>query len=67
RTHLATARYVLLAALNKDLDMHDTTRSIRTSDLAALAQATDATGQVDLTAYQGYRLMKAHQTLERVM
>ncbi|MBL9221034.1 hypothetical protein VB151_19910 [Xanthomonas fragariae] len=47
--------------------MHDTTRSIRTSDLAALAQATDATGQVDLTAYQGYRLMKAHQTLERVM
>ncbi|WP_234408228.1 XVIPCD domain-containing protein, partial [Xanthomonas fragariae] len=50
--------------LNKDLDMHDTTRSIRTSDLAALAQATDATGQVDLTAYQGYRLMKAHQTLD---
>ena len=44
--------------------MNDTTRSTRSSDLAALAQATDATGQVDLSAYQAYRLINAHQTLD---
>lgn len=44
--------------------MNATNRTSRTSDLVSLAQATDATGQVDLGAYQAYRLINAHQTLD---
>ncbi|MGV7183815.1 XVIPCD domain-containing protein [Xanthomonas axonopodis] len=44
--------------------MNDATRQTRSSDIAALSQATDANGQVDLTAYQAYRLIYSHQSVD---
>ncbi len=44
--------------------MSDATRQTRSSDIAALSQATDASGQVDLTAYQAYRLIYANQSVD---
>jgi hypothetical protein len=44
--------------------MNDATRQARTADVVALAQATDAGGHVDLTAYQAYRLIHSHQTMD---
>jgi phosphoribosyl-ATP pyrophosphohydrolase len=44
--------------------MNDATRQTRSADIAALAQATDANGQVDLTAYQAYRLIYSHQSVD---
>ena len=44
--------------------MNDATRQTRSSDIAALSQATDASGQVDLTAYQAYRLIYSHQSVD---
>ncbi|QXG50047.1 MULTISPECIES: hypothetical protein [Pseudomonas syringae group] len=40
--------------------MNDATRQTRSADIAALAQATDTSGNVDLTAYQAYRLIYSH-------
>lgn len=44
--------------------MNDATRQTRSADIAALAQATDASGNVDLTAYQAYRLIYSHQSMD---
>ncbi|MCE4341659.1 XVIPCD domain-containing protein [Xanthomonas hortorum] len=44
--------------------MNDATRQTRSADIAALAQATDANGNVDLTAYQAYRLIYSHQSMD---
>ena len=44
--------------------MNDTTRTPRTADLVALAQATDANGKVDLTAFQAQRLILLHQSID---
>lgn len=44
--------------------MNDATRQTRSADIAALAQATAADGQVDLTAYQAYRLIYSHQSMD---
>lgn len=44
--------------------MNDATRQTRSSDIAALAQATDANGKVDLIAYQAYRLINSHQSVD---
>lgn len=43
--------------------MNDT-HTGRTADLVALAQATDANGHVDLTAYQAQRLILLHQSVD---
>lgn len=44
--------------------MNDATRQTRSSDIAALSQATDSNGQVDLAAYQAYRLIYANQSVD---
>ncbi|WP_416057811.1 XVIPCD domain-containing protein [Stenotrophomonas maltophilia] len=44
--------------------MNDATRHTRSSDIAALANATDPNGNVDLTAYQAYRLIYSHQSVD---
>jgi hypothetical protein len=44
--------------------MNDTTRPPRTADLVALAQAADANGKVDLTAFQSQRLILLHQSID---
>ncbi|MGV7176363.1 hypothetical protein [Xanthomonas axonopodis] len=44
--------------------MNDSIRQTRSADIAALAQATDANSQVDLTAYQAYRLIYSHQSMD---
>lgn len=44
--------------------MNDATRQTRSADIAALAQATDTSGNVDLTAYQAYRLIYSHQSID---
>jgi len=44
--------------------MNDTPHAGRTADLVALAQATDANGHVDLTAYQAQRLILLHQSVD---
>ena len=44
--------------------MNDTSRPTRTADLVALAQATDAYGNIDLTAFQAQRLILLHQFID---
>jgi hypothetical protein len=44
--------------------MSDPGRRSRTAELVALAQATDANGQVDLTAYEAQRLILQNQAID---
>ncbi len=44
--------------------MSDLGRRSRTAELVALAQATDASGNVDLTAYEAQRLILQHQAID---
>jgi hypothetical protein len=43
--------------------MNDPARTPRSSDLAALAKATDANGNVDLTAFEAQRLIYRHESV----
>ena len=44
--------------------MNDLARTTRSSDLAALAKATDANGNVDLTAFEAQRLIYRHESID---
>lgn len=44
--------------------MNDPARTTRSSDIAAMAMATDANGHVDLTALEAHRLILNHQTIQ---
>jgi hypothetical protein len=46
--------------------MNTPNRPTRSADLAALAMATDANGQVDLTALEAHRLILSNQTVQGV-
>lgn len=44
--------------------MNDAIDQTRSADIAALSQSTDTNGNVDLTAYQAYRLIYSHQSVD---
>lgn len=44
--------------------MNDPARTSRSADLAALAKATDANGNVDLTAFEAQRLIYRHESID---
>lgn len=44
--------------------MNDSVRTPRSGDLAALAKATDANGNVDLTAFEAQRLIYRHESID---
>lgn len=44
--------------------MNDSVRTSRSADLAALAKATDANGNVDLTAFEAQRLIYRHESID---